>query len=466
MLGEELSQRWPKLAAALARLKMPVMIVDLESTGGDMTSDRITEIAWLRFENGKVSQYQQLVNPQRPISAFITRLTGINNQMVAAAPAFSALAPALLSQLQGALLVAHNSRFDYTFLKQEFARAGHAFASPALCTVQLSRKLYPQFFKHNLDSIIERSGLVVENRHRAMADVVVVADFLEKSLLEVAEDEWLRQSELLMTPKPLPDWLPETLRQDLYCLSDGFGVLIWRDAEGQAIFAQAHEKTFSEVAQRLNSQSIPAYAQIAARVEFVPALGSLHAMWLKAQIFEQHHFCVPQALKPYLTVRFVADENGSMQARVAILQNGVHAQQPYGLFLHKKAAKRALLAWAAEQELCPAALDVLPVTPPKGSPCPVAASGQCDGNCYSVEGMRLQAKRIDASGHLLPVADWGLAHELEITEIDGLTGAKMVFRCVGGALALPDGRWYFEDKLPSLLKSKFKLGSEVVKVLF
>ena len=101
---------------------MPVVIVDLEATGGNTLSDRITEIAWLRFDNGQISHYEQLVNPQQPISTFITRLTGIGADMVADAPTFSMLAPALLKQLQGALVVAHNSRFDYTFLKYWKAR--------------------------------------------------------------------------------------------------------------------------------------------------------------------------------------------------------------------------------------------------------------------------------------------------------------------------------------------------------
>ena len=458
-------QRWPALAAALSRLDVPVVIVDLESTGGNTLSDRITEIAWLRFDNGPISHYEQLVNPQQPISTFITRLTGISDDMVVDAPTFSMLAPALLKQLQGALVVAHNSRFDYTFLKHEFARVGHAFAAPALCTVQLSRKLYPQFFKHNLDSIIERNGMTVENRHRAMTDVLVLADFLEKSLAEKCEEEWLNQSELLMMPKILPNWLPETLRQDLYRLSDRFGVLVWFDDNNQAIYAAAHEKTFSEVAEQLNKQNVPMYLRSASKVEFFPALGRLHATWLKAQIFEQHRFCLPQGTKTYLTIKFAADEMGELQAKVIPLENGIHAVQPKGLFLHKKAAKRAVLAWANEHRLCPAALDVLPITPPAGEACPVQASGLCDGECHTVSGKQNQAQKIIDMGHLLPVTDWGQAHEVEVTETDALSGEKMVFHCVGGALALQSGYWYFDDTLPALLKSKFKLGAQVVKVL-
>ncbi|TFV00908.1 3'-5' exonuclease, partial [Bacillus stratosphericus] len=148
-----------------------------------------TEVALLRFENGRAERYERLVNPQRSVSAFITRLTGISNEMVTAAPAFADLVGELLPLLRGSLLVAHNSRFDYTFLCHEFRRAGVDFAAPALCSVKLSRRLYPQFHKHNLDSIIERFGISAANRHRALADVLALADFLEASLAEKGA-EW------------------------------------------------------------------------------------------------------------------------------------------------------------------------------------------------------------------------------------------------------------------------------------
>ena len=109
---------WPQLAAALATLPLPVAVVDLETTGGHFEQDRVTEVAVLRFEQGRISRHQWLVNPQQPISAFITRLTGISNEMVADAPVFADIAPALLPLLQGHILVAHNSRFDYTFLRR------------------------------------------------------------------------------------------------------------------------------------------------------------------------------------------------------------------------------------------------------------------------------------------------------------------------------------------------------------
>ena len=221
------TMRWPNLAAAFAGFGRPVAVVDLESTGGNFYRDRITEVAVLRFERGVAKRYEWLVNPQQPIPKFVAELTGITDETVSGAPVFADIAADLLPLLHGAVVVAHNSRFDYTFLRHEFRRAGMDFAAPALCTVQLSRRLYPQFYRHNLDSIIERFGIAVESRHRAMADVAALSDFLERSLVEKGAEEWGRHCRSLMNPKMLPASLPEGLSRRLYQLPDSSGVLIW-----------------------------------------------------------------------------------------------------------------------------------------------------------------------------------------------------------------------------------------------
>ncbi len=459
------ASRWPLLAAGFARLGLPVAVVDLETTGGNMYQDRVTEVALLRFEQGRVTHHQWLVNPEQPISAFITRLTGIDDAMVADAPRFADIAPELLPLLRGTLVVAHNSRFDYTFLRHEFRRAGIDFAAPALCTVQLSRRLYPQFFKHNLDSIIERFGIETGSRHRALDDVLALAAFLETSIAQKGVQEWENHCRVLMNPQMLPAWLPENMAQQLYALPDAHGVLVWLDKHNQALQVAAHEKAFAETARMLHAKKVPGYAQAAAAVRFLPALGSLHALWLKAQLQTQHRLMPSESAKTYLTVRFAADEHERLQARIVPLGNGSHAARPYGLFVHKKAAKRALAQWAQERGLCPSSLNILPESHAKGVPCPVQAVGACGGSCQTQQGVVEQNQRISLEADKLPVADWGRAHELEVVETDALSGLTITLRCAGGALALPDGRWYFDDSLPLLLKAKFKQGQEAVKIL-
>lgn len=326
-----------------------------------MLADRVTEVALLRFENGRAERYEWLVNPQMPIPPFVAKLTGICDGMVADAPLFAERAPLLLPLLRGSVLVAHNSRFDYTFLRYEFQRAGIDFAAPALCTVQLSRRLYPQFFKHNLDSIIERSGLVAEGRHRAMSDVLVLADFLEKALAERGGRKFEGQSRSLMNPKMLPEGLPAALADKLYALPDRHGALVWLDKYGKALGVKACEKTFSEIAAALHGR-LGFYVRLAADIRFVPAVGSLHSVWLKAQLAAEYGLEQREGQQRYLTVRFRPDENGAVRAHIEPLGCGSGRERPNGLFLHKKAAKRALVSWAAEAGLCPALLDILPKT--------------------------------------------------------------------------------------------------------
>src|SRR4029453_12821956 len=91
-----------------------------------------------------VGEWSTLVDPGCAIPPIITSLTGITDQMVANAPTFADIAPLLLERLEGRLLVAHNARFDYGFLRAEFRRIGIRFRSRVLCTVRLSRALFPE----------------------------------------------------------------------------------------------------------------------------------------------------------------------------------------------------------------------------------------------------------------------------------------------------------------------------------
>src|SRR5437868_15491180 len=137
----------------------PLAIVDLETTGTDPASDRITEIAILEVDGfALASQWSTLVNPGTSVPSAIQALTGISNAMVAAAPSFGELADALYEKLAGRVFVAHNARFDYGFLRREFERVGLRFAAKTLCSVRLSRRLYRGHRRHDLDSVIARHG--------------------------------------------------------------------------------------------------------------------------------------------------------------------------------------------------------------------------------------------------------------------------------------------------------------------
>ena len=161
----------------------PLAIVDLETTGGSPARDRVTEIAVVEVEGGEIfSEWSTLVNPGTSIPPWIEALTGITDDMVAGAPAFEDLAPDLYERLAGRVFVAHNARFDYGFLRHSFERAGLDFQARTMCTVKLSRRLYPEYARHNLDSLIGRHKLKFGGRgaarHRALGDALAVWQFL------------------------------------------------------------------------------------------------------------------------------------------------------------------------------------------------------------------------------------------------------------------------------------------------
>lgn len=162
-------------------------IVDVETTGGSPFFSRIIEVGLIRVERGEiVEEYQTLINPQQEIPEFISRMTGITDYHVARKPKFEDIAEDLLAKFEDAIFVAHNVNFDYSFLKEEFRRAGLVFNSDRLCTVRLSRTLYKEHKRHNLSSIIERYNFECENRHRAFDDAKVLWDFMQ---LAAAENE-------------------------------------------------------------------------------------------------------------------------------------------------------------------------------------------------------------------------------------------------------------------------------------
>lgn len=152
-------------------------IIDIETTGGMSHRDRITEVAMVRIQNGEIiDRFESLINPERSIPTEITRITGITNDMVANAPKFYEVAKTIVEFTEDAIFVAHNVRFDYNFIREEFKSLGYTYSKKLLCTVQLSRKAFPGLRSYSLGNLIRHFGIEVVNRHRAMDDVLATAD--------------------------------------------------------------------------------------------------------------------------------------------------------------------------------------------------------------------------------------------------------------------------------------------------
>ena len=158
----------------------PLVFVDLETSGANFANDRIIEIGLVEVDEHGAREWSTLVNPGVPIPPFISHLTGIDSSMVESAPEFAQIAPLVLEKLRGKLFIAHNARFDYSFLKREFLRLGINFRANSLCTVKLSRKLFPEHHRHSLETLVARFGIHVEERHRALADARVLWELWQR----------------------------------------------------------------------------------------------------------------------------------------------------------------------------------------------------------------------------------------------------------------------------------------------
>jgi len=156
------------------------IIIDIETTGNNYKFSKITELAIYQHNGQKITKhYSTLINPEIDIPFYITKLTGISNEMVKNAPKFYEVAKTIVELTAGRTFVAHNVNFDYSFLKEEFARLGYTFHRKTLCTVQLARKFLPGHQSYSLGKLCLDLGIEINGRHRASGDALATVKLFE-----------------------------------------------------------------------------------------------------------------------------------------------------------------------------------------------------------------------------------------------------------------------------------------------
>jgi DNA polymerase-3 subunit epsilon len=162
---------------------MEFAVVDIETTGSTPQSAGITEIAIVIHNGVEVTgKYVTLINPRHKIPPFIVNMTGISDEMVAAAPLFEDVAPQIYNLLNGRVFVAHNVSFDYSFVHYLLGRSGFQWSAPKLCTIKLSRRVFPGLDKYGLGSLTRDLGIKIEGRHRAWGDAAATAQVLTMAI--------------------------------------------------------------------------------------------------------------------------------------------------------------------------------------------------------------------------------------------------------------------------------------------
>ena len=219
----------------MERKEIKYAIIDVETTGMGVQGNRITEIAILVHDGQKViEEYESLVNPERSIPHTITRLTGINDFMVAGAPKFYEIAKKVIEMTTDCVFVAHNVNFDYNVIHKEFSELGFPFRRKKLCTVRLSRKLIPGLPSYSLGKLCNSVGIPLNDRHRAMGDTRATTILFER-LLNLDTDQsvfssFLKPGSRQATlppglPKPIFDQLPEST-----------GIYYFRDSKDDILY--------------------------------------------------------------------------------------------------------------------------------------------------------------------------------------------------------------------------------------
>ena len=204
--------------------------VDLETTGSNFERDRITEVAIISLIGSEINRFETLLDPQTYIPSGITALTGINQSMVQGKPTFEEMATTLKEELENKIFIAHNARFDYGFLKAAFKRVGIDFRPKVICTVKLSRLLFPNQKRHNLDTIIQTHGFKCSSRHRAMGDAEILLQFWQLCTTQFGAEELDKAVEKLLKQSSLPPHIDESL---IASIPDGPGVYIFYADHGE-----------------------------------------------------------------------------------------------------------------------------------------------------------------------------------------------------------------------------------------
>ena len=209
-------------------------IIDIETTGSQPSANGITEVAVIIHDGEReIERFATLINPERPIPEFITRMTGITNRMVAGAPKFYEVAKKIVELTEGKIFVAHNVSFDYNFIRAAFRDLGFEYNRKTLCTVKLSRKFLPGFKSYSLGNLSRSLGIVIKERHRAMGDTEATAEIFRR-IHEVTGKQMLMD---LTAPEIKALALPPHLsREKLDQLPEEPGVYYFHDADGSVVY--------------------------------------------------------------------------------------------------------------------------------------------------------------------------------------------------------------------------------------
>jgi DNA polymerase-3 subunit epsilon len=397
--------------------------VDVETTGSSPACERVTEVGLVSVDfdgdDVRVSEWSSLVNPGIPIPAEIQWLTGITNEMVRGAPSFGELAQDLYDRLDSAVFVAHNARFDYGFLRAEFSRAGLSFQAKTLCTVRLSRHLYPDRSPHTLDAIIERFDLGGEQRHRALGDARVLWRLLQKLAERHPPAELELAVAALLRRPSLPPHLPPDALDDI---PHAPGVYLFYGLNQHPIYIGKSVDLRTRVAGHFNAEHRAArelrLSQEVHRLEWEETAGELGALLREGELIKNrlpaHNIALRRRLNQMMLQfddvgrpRYLRADSVPLDAFGSV----------YGPFGSRASARRMLTALAGEHGLC---MKVLQLEGRRrvgeGTPCFNHQLHRCRGACVGAEPLVDHAQRLRELMAPWLIPSWPFAGSVALVE--------------------------------------------------
>jgi len=393
----------------------PLAIVDVETTGSDPAADRVTEIAILHAEGGALTaQWSTLVNPGAAIPGAIQALTGISQDMVDSAPRFADIAGEVYERLAGRVFVAHNARFDYGFLRREFERAGLKYLAQTLCTVRLSRRLYPGAAGHDLDSLIGRHGLECEARHRALPDAAALWQFLRIAAEEHGEDVLAVAARQIARQPSLP---PHLERSAIEEIPEAPGVYLFYEDDGKGtarpLYVGKSRAMRSRVLQHFIATA--SWTQRVRRIEWQRTAGELGALLREAELVKALDPVYNRQLrKPQRLCGFAFDGKRLRLAGTDEIDADT-LSFVYGVWRSRRAALQALRTAADEHRLC---LQVLGFDDKRRGACLRHQIGRCAGVCAGKESIHVHHARVATALARLKSVDWPHCGPLGVVEAD------------------------------------------------
>jgi DNA polymerase-3 subunit epsilon len=399
-------------------LDQHLVFLDLETTGTTATHDRVTEIGLVAVDGGRpVGEWSTLVNPGVSIPPMIQALTGITNEMVKLAPTFAEVSRELLRRIDGKLLVAHNARFDYGFLRNEFQRAGIRYSSRVLCTVRLSRKLFPQHARHNLDALMARHGIGCDARHRALGDARVLWQLVQGWQRELdAATVSAAAAELVNTPT-VPAGLSGNVFDDI---PEAPGVYLFYGENGIALYVgksiNLRTRVMSHFSGDHRVNKDMKIAREVVRIDWIQTAGELGALIEEARVVKQLAPVYNRRLRRsaelcswYWRIDRADDVPQLLFARdLDIAQFG----DLHGLFRSRASAIEALREIAAANELC----SILLGLEKRKGPCFAHQIKRCRGACVGKESRGSHTLRLAQAFAAMRMQPWPFRGRVGVRE--------------------------------------------------